>query len=292
MAAHSPIFRDMLALPAPADAETFDGCPLVLLPDTAEDMTNFLKALVYYDFLAPDVNSNGLPTLLSVLRMSHKYDVAPLRKRILTQLSILFPTTLAGLKAPELSARATDSEAPAEADGDCIIALITTARQVSADWLLPFAFYELCRRTDEQRVVWSPALAVADKQRWVTGLRALETREVTRLLRFLWQDPPGSGPLAYYTCIGHDACVWARAQLRRGLFDGTSAPQLPLELLADADVDDGMLCGTCYAEFRGQRKAARAKLWARLPDIFALPGWEELEKAKADAFGEDTEADP
>jgi hypothetical protein len=46
----SLFFRDLLSLPQPAkDAvgldNTFDGCPLLLLHDSAEDLSNLLKAL-------------------------------------------------------------------------------------------------------------------------------------------------------------------------------------------------------------------------------------------------------
>jgi hypothetical protein len=49
LAIASPVFRDMLSVPQPADgaAENFEGLPFVRLPDTAFDVTQFLKALVY-----------------------------------------------------------------------------------------------------------------------------------------------------------------------------------------------------------------------------------------------------
>jgi hypothetical protein len=45
----SSIFKDMLSVPQPADGttENFEGLPFVRLPDTAFDVTQFLKALVY-----------------------------------------------------------------------------------------------------------------------------------------------------------------------------------------------------------------------------------------------------
>jgi hypothetical protein len=49
LAAQSPIFRDMFLLPPPKDADMMDGCPFVLLPDSAEDVTIFLKAMMFYE---------------------------------------------------------------------------------------------------------------------------------------------------------------------------------------------------------------------------------------------------
>lgn len=44
---HSPIFRDMLALPAEGNTEKFDGVPLVRMPDSAVDLEAVLKALYF-----------------------------------------------------------------------------------------------------------------------------------------------------------------------------------------------------------------------------------------------------
>jgi hypothetical protein len=49
LALQSPVFKDMLSLPPPKDAEMMDGCPFVFLPDTAEDVTVFLKAVIFYE---------------------------------------------------------------------------------------------------------------------------------------------------------------------------------------------------------------------------------------------------
>jgi hypothetical protein len=49
LAIASPVFKDMLSVPQPGGsaAESFEGLPFVRLPDTAFDVTQFLKALVY-----------------------------------------------------------------------------------------------------------------------------------------------------------------------------------------------------------------------------------------------------
>jgi hypothetical protein len=48
LAVQSTVFRDMLSLPTPGDGDTMDGCPFVLLPDTAEDTDNFLRAVLCF----------------------------------------------------------------------------------------------------------------------------------------------------------------------------------------------------------------------------------------------------
>lgn len=46
---HSEIFRDMLSIPQPPDAETFEDCPLIELHDSPMDLWHLLRAI--YDGL-------------------------------------------------------------------------------------------------------------------------------------------------------------------------------------------------------------------------------------------------
>jgi hypothetical protein len=48
LAAQSEIFRDMLSVPQPpgTDGDMFEGCPLVHVQETVDDMTRFLRALL------------------------------------------------------------------------------------------------------------------------------------------------------------------------------------------------------------------------------------------------------
>lgn len=45
LADRSSVFRDMFMVPQPAEQELLDGCPVVARPDSAADVTAFLKAL-------------------------------------------------------------------------------------------------------------------------------------------------------------------------------------------------------------------------------------------------------
>ncbi|KAF7289701.1 BTB domain-containing protein [Mycena indigotica] len=288
MATHSPIFRDMLALPTPPDADMYDGCPLVCLPDSAEDMTHFLKALLYYDYLAPEVQNNPVDTLLSVLKMSHKYEVSSLRKRILSQMSLLFPSTLAAASLSQSEKCAFINDRNEDFSVDVVLA----ARQVSMDWILPFVFYQMCRLSDESCILDSP-LSMADKKRWIVGCRRLETAEMTRMLQFLWD------PIPIASCTRDNGlCDGVRVRLRqfaesRRHYNTEAAMRLPLEIVEPAYWTSlrKSVCVACLTEMETLYAAARTDFWARLPQIFDLPGWEELEKIRQDAFAPDVQWD-
>jgi hypothetical protein len=48
LASQSDVFKDMVSVPQPpsTDAETFEGCAVVYVHDTAEDMERFLRTIL------------------------------------------------------------------------------------------------------------------------------------------------------------------------------------------------------------------------------------------------------
>ena len=48
LAARSPVFLDMISMPEPDQMELMEGCPLVRLEDSAEDLEYFLRCI--HDF--------------------------------------------------------------------------------------------------------------------------------------------------------------------------------------------------------------------------------------------------
>ncbi|KAF8209439.1 hypothetical protein K438DRAFT_2062620 [Mycena galopus ATCC 62051] len=92
LATRSPVFKDMLAFVQPAGAGTIDGCPIVNLPDSAEDVTCFFRAIFDSSIRFNKILRN-LPfqshfdSILSITRLSHKYAVEYLLRRALVHLS-------------------------------------------------------------------------------------------------------------------------------------------------------------------------------------------------------------
>ena len=42
---NASVFKDLFELPQPDDAERYEGCPLITMHDTSEDMEVFLRTL-------------------------------------------------------------------------------------------------------------------------------------------------------------------------------------------------------------------------------------------------------
>ncbi|KAK7002246.1 BTB domain-containing protein [Favolaschia claudopus] len=165
LAVHSPVFKDMLSLPTPKESDMMLGCPFVALPDSAEDIMVFLKALLYYDFFEPYPAPVSYAVLSSVLRMSHKYDLPALRKRALIHLSSQFPTKLDDYESLLLQDPPEWYKELVDVDGCGFHSLTVLACSLSIRWILPLAFYRVCEFSSEGQILSWPARRMKEKSR-------------------------------------------------------------------------------------------------------------------------------
>ncbi|KAJ7762918.1 hypothetical protein B0H16DRAFT_1311311, partial [Mycena metata] len=276
LAFHSPVFKDMLAFPTPKDADMMDGCPFVLLPDTAEDVTVFFKALLHYDFFEPYPALTMLSILTGVLRMSHKYEVDALRKRELTHISAFHPTSLAGYQV--LPAKPTGWLKELDGDFNEFPAMVVLARQLSIDWILPIVFYRMCESSWEEDL-----MTKHDRRMAINACRYLEGSCVSEMLAFLWPQGSVEGCIAKQDCDDSRLSSRRVAELwRQRKKDGRV--RLPFEIWERDDWDRLDVCEECMSRLKADHQAAMHSLWDRLPKIFGLPEWPELRKMKDDAL--------
>ncbi|KAJ7174763.1 hypothetical protein C8R46DRAFT_990820 [Mycena filopes] len=278
LATRSPVFGDMLSLPTPQDAELMEGCPFVRLPDSAEDVTYFLKALLYYEFFEPPPTRTFFPVIAGILRMSHKYEVDVLRKRALAHLASVYPRTLFAWDNPFYAWEYSNPRFHLEA--------ISLARQTSALWILPIAFYRASTTIDIREImtgIEGCTLTPADAVACVQGLRFLDTTATSEVLDFLWSpevDGCGSAECEQGRLDGRiEAELWRRYDHRT-----KSRPDSPLEMWEDDHFAELEVCGVCKPPLRSAHALARKVIWDRLPGIFDLPSWTELEQMKAAAL--------
>ncbi|KAJ7612146.1 hypothetical protein FB45DRAFT_939969 [Roridomyces roridus] len=313
LAACSPVFQDMMALPRPpdSDSELVEGCTFVQLYDSAADTTVFLRALFYTSFFPPFPIKADFRTVLGCLRLGHKYEVDFLRRRALIHLSSACDTQLdrrdrstKALVDPD-SAHALDIVSihwAAKASWtvtSIIIPIIQLAREVDALWLLPDAFYNLSGAFHN---AFGPvAQSVAEEvfrgvdyggriahlsphdQESLLGGHAVQSKSTNDVLEFLSlpTDIPG--------CASSESCARERFKAigaSRARVQAFASRPLSVwgpvqwQLLKD-------LCPTCRSALETKHKAARQAFWDKLPEMYGLPSWDELEKMKIAAIGKD-----
>ncbi|KAK7008073.1 hypothetical protein R3P38DRAFT_3027311 [Favolaschia claudopus] len=281
LASQSPVFRDMLSLPPPQTADMMDGCPFVQLPDKAEDVIVFLKALMFSDFFESHPAPTTFAILTGVLRMSHKYDVNHLRKRALVHISANFPMTLDEYlvwyrgKQPDWYLESTDND---------LAMLSILARELSFEWILPFAFYEICNSYNSELVILREPHSFEDRVRLVAACRSFDSTAVTLMLEFLWPDDnPVDG------CHSSGDCDEARLVCRRLAEDwrqraGNDTPRGPLDIWEESDFARLHVCDACLANSKAQHQTAQQVFWDTLPETFGLPEWSELARLKSETL--------
>jgi len=113
LASNSAVFADMLSIPQPTNMsgpDMYDSCPSFKIYGTPEDAKHFLKAihdaglarfvmkrgwetnqtLRYYDVRT----TSKFSVVAGILRLSTKYQVPYLRKRAISHLTTMFPSSL------------------------------------------------------------------------------------------------------------------------------------------------------------------------------------------------------
>ncbi|KAK7028754.1 BTB domain-containing protein [Favolaschia claudopus] len=281
LAVHSPVFKDMLSLPTPKESDMMLGCPFVALPDSAEDIMVFLKALLYYDFFEPYPAPVSYAVLSSVLRMSHKYDLPALRKRALIHLSSQFPTKLDDYESLLLQDPPEWYKELVDVDGCGFHSLTVLACSLSIRWILPLAFYRVCEFSSEGQILRS-AHTLDDKIYLFTACRTLEGTSTTNILEFLWHA---------VLCVSPETCSAGVQQLaarrmkeKSRIRPTTRAPYMPLDIWKLDDWNTLQVCAACLASMKAEHRVAKQAHWDSLPEMFGLPEWSELEKMKAEAL--------
>ncbi|KAJ7085860.1 hypothetical protein C8R43DRAFT_909138 [Mycena crocata] len=87
---HSPVFQDMFAMPPPQNMDEHDGASLVMMPDDADALRDFID----FFFLRLD-DPDFTTKMLASTELAKKYQVDWIRKMVATQLRKLWPTTRA-----------------------------------------------------------------------------------------------------------------------------------------------------------------------------------------------------
>ena len=166
LARHSEVFRGMMDIPQPVDALSIEGCPVVELHDSAQELTHLLTALYdgLYAYPAPTSWSGAdtrcrfftegapvdLPALSAILRLSAKYFFGCLRQRALARLRADWPLTLSDWDSRERLRMVPEGpDKPSVTRGNPVL-IINLARELSLPSLLPPAFYDLSRYSPSQ----------------------------------------------------------------------------------------------------------------------------------------------
>jgi len=257
------------SVPQPADLE---GCPIIHLPDSAEDVSHLLSAL-YNHQLYVRRQPLSFSVLAAMLRLGSKYDFEHLRGEALFRLRAEFPTTL---KEWDNLPRGYTyiTERPC-----LLVDVVNLALEQGLFSILPSAYY-VCIEEEQHKVEnilkgWArddgsrAVLFPEARQACIIGRqRILEQLEDTTLS---WLDH--DGPL---DCRDQRKCAKARQSLALSTFKPLLDPYLCLQ--SWGEVETGALCKACCDYARVKHAQGRSRMWKMMPEIFGFPPWDELKK--------------
>ncbi|KAJ7612069.1 hypothetical protein FB45DRAFT_843338 [Roridomyces roridus] len=308
LAACSPVFKDMLSFPQPADAELVEGCPVVHLPDAPEEVTVFLKAIFLPDYFMPFPAKTEFGMIRGCLRLGHKYGVEHLRLRAMIHFSSRFRTTLSqwdtsscpyvygeseftgpwNLPQPQIISWLT-------LDTPTMCSCIQLAREVDAPWILPVAFYLLSHRLTQKSTMTLMEVIRGNLGNDATSHLSTQDQESflyghIRQTQFLTTSILGcfSEPVKILDCKWPVRCLEGRLSAVNSVRETFSAfPSMPLDVWGEDDWEEfaQRLCPSCLAFLRVKHQDTRREFWDDLPRMYGLPPWPELEKLRVAAIG-------
>ncbi|KDQ56548.1 hypothetical protein JAAARDRAFT_131676 [Jaapia argillacea MUCL 33604] len=262
-------FADMLSQTSPTDL--LDGCRILRLSDSADDITHLLNALLDRRYFR-DEGSQPFPIVKALLRLGKKYGIDHLWEDAKSRLQTDFPHRLE--EWDEMAGWvAISGSLSVQIDA------IGLAWETGLLSILPAAFYSCCYEKDYLEVAFTGSrrpdgsiarLSQEDQARFGKGRRELLRAQAK--YSFSWLDPENltNNPTGCVTVIG---CRKVKDNLFRRLWSPVPDVWALEAWNVEWEVD---LCSHCTTSAKKSFINGQKQIWDELPAIFELPPWAEL----------------
>ncbi|RDX41458.1 hypothetical protein OH76DRAFT_1449652 [Lentinus brumalis] len=274
LAAQSMVFSDMLSTGSAHATQVVDGCPVVHLSDSPEDLRHLLRALISKEQIlvyAQDfAHAYTFDQLAALVRLSHKYGIESVEKQAISCLKTYYADTFDAWEGPK-GFRAM----PEVGQG---IGAIRLARLTNNPSMLPVAFYECAILGGKIVQGWTredgtvERLGWEDLERCINGYGAL-CRMIEFRIECLFKVEPG------HTCSTRIRCKTGMRDLYADQIEFEWTTTRLLHSVADSVekwASDYSLCEHCAELIKERDRGERRDLWTKLPSIFGLSveGWD------------------
>ena len=283
LARESQVFSDMFHFPQPGTLESTEQvAPTIEVFDDAEELEKFLEVVHDYRVYFESDSWKEFASVAAILRLSTKYQVGHLRRRMVEHLeATYYPTSFEAYKD------LPTPEAPATQHLNAIQLLTET----NVQRLLPTAFFSCLAATQGQYEKLYDESVPSDPS---TALWVVEHKIKERCMRagFLFDEDTHT-QLRDFARLSGRVHGFAVATTDRGLtcemnsyrwFTDTMSVRRRKELRIRVDylrqafgrLQGQKICASCNKEADKMLTENDKKTWSRLPSFFQLPPWEEL----------------
>ncbi|KAJ7132701.1 hypothetical protein C8R46DRAFT_923984 [Mycena filopes] len=260
----SEVFKDLVE--EMDDLCVEDGTPLLLLSDSAVELTYVLRT-IFHRWSYPPNQPLPFDVVAAFLRLGRKYAIKPLYDDALSRLTAVFPPSLTQYVDSKMSDHIQFPD-PDDANrrGQIVIDTIILARELTVPALLPAAFWFAATRLESLAHPHTALLSEADRDRILLAAKPLSIAYATYL--FGWLDPAATPANCANAAVCNDAKLkyslkmWRPPGSAMTLYWRTSAA--------------GGLCKACVAAGQKQHAEGVRRLWTELPAFFGLPPWAEM----------------
>ncbi|KAI0706604.1 hypothetical protein C8Q76DRAFT_801008 [Earliella scabrosa] len=297
---HSPVFMNIINLPQAEDAKRIDGCPVVHVSDSADEITCLLHAI--YDgrkFMNIDAwpVTVSFDTLSALVRLGHKYEFEEIVEEAMKWLEVYYTTNfdvwkkyIRGVRDPPFLI----SAGPSAHDIDAV----NLARLTGNHSILPVALYRCAQLTVDDLLD-----GMTGRGGRVVALSADDARQCLRAKESLMEASGHVAVAASYIthlpdCSTPGECLEIIQDLHRSLFPLSGDFEITTDPLRNTlwrDWSSRMLhrrfrdlCGECKSSIEIPVKVAQQSIWRELPLYFDLPAFEPgggLKMVVPDVFG-------
>ncbi|TEB30546.1 hypothetical protein FA13DRAFT_1688607 [Coprinellus micaceus] len=286
----SIIFSDVFSVPQPGSQPLVEGCVVLLLQDSAQDLSVALSEI--YDRCYSPREQIHVETVLAMIRIGRKYEIQHLLKEGIARLRTEFPATLEDHDRVDDTVSWSGIIDNDDAGSDVLfrIANFCTSHSDMKELLpvLPLAYYWAnCRNLTTildgdpigEDVQCTPTLLSPEAQKiCLRGRQKLLDRFSSS---FAWVDKIPRVSLSSGASHSHK-CSSVVEPLTNILWK--PEPQLyvmlepwdRLQKQLDRVTLRKEMCGECYVAARKSHMQAREQLWNDLPGFFGLPSWDVL----------------
>ncbi|KAJ7171030.1 hypothetical protein C8R46DRAFT_1087529 [Mycena filopes] len=274
LARHSSVFRELFAA-QPPNQPTIQGCPVMIVGDTAADWELLLERL--YDRPFQNEDALSLDLVAAMLRLGTKYAMCTARENAVWRITQEFPASLelwdemeAGLRTEKILYQP-----------GFMVDILKLAYEGGIRSSVPIIAF-CCVRAFK---VWA---LMRDEIVRQDGSRVILPEELKRMLMGA-ADPIAEFDLDFFRWLTDDWVIpheWCASQTlcrarRRELHDifTTGDGDRRYHALSVWHADSGWskgLCEACEVAGRTRFNSTRHVAWEALPRLFGLPAWEEL----------------
>ncbi|KAF9467030.1 hypothetical protein BDZ94DRAFT_1250360 [Collybia nuda] len=268
LAMHSTVFQDMFGIPQPQEEPTIDGCAVVHLSDSAQDVEHFLNALYKRSY-----HTKALPLNVfeAFLRLGHKYQVLHLRDEAVACLATEFPTTLK--EWDDLLDDYTALDVSDEPNAS--LQLLRLANEFRLNRYIPTLVLSAAVTSSLEDLYDHVPHTISANNALQIAMAAEKFREARNEVTFAWLKLLPSNQ-----CTTTKACIAAARRIASLNFfefkTGTSSTLGTNPLTEWEDSWGKRLCSHCGPYAHSYHEAGRILVWGNLPTYCKLPKWDDL----------------